>query len=91
MPFAVVTYVSLEGRDQAQDEQQLRAEGIPSFKSLPGFQAARFLRSIDGKTGAGAVIFDSEANAKQALESVRPPAGGPPVQSTTLYEVVVEV
>lgn len=89
MPFAAVTYVNLEGRDQAQGEQQLRDEVIPSLKSSPGFQAARFLRSTDGKTGVGALIFDTEANAKAALAAR--PAEAPPFQSTEIYEVVIEV
>jgi hypothetical protein len=89
MPFALVTYVDLEGRDQEEDEQQLRDEAIPRLKSLPGFQTARFLRSTDGKTGVGALIFDSEVNAKGALAAR--PADGPQFQSTEIYELVIEV
>jgi heme-degrading monooxygenase HmoA len=88
MSYAAVTYVNLEGRDQSQGEQQLRNEVIPSLKSLPGFQAARFLRSTDGKTGVGAIIFDSEANLKAALATR--PADAPPFESEEIYEVVVE-
>jgi hypothetical protein len=91
MAFAAVTYVNLEGRDPAQAEKLLRDEVIPMTKSLPGFQAARFLRSTDGKTGVGAVIFDSEAHAKQSLEAPERPGEAPPIQSTELYEVLAEV
>jgi hypothetical protein len=91
MAFAAVTYVNLEGLDQAQAEKLLRGEVIPMTKSLPGFQVARFLRSTDGKTGVGAVIFDNEANAKQSLEAPERPAQAPPIRSTELYEVLAEI
>jgi heme-degrading monooxygenase HmoA len=89
MPFAVVTRVNLEGRDQEQDRQRLRDEAIPHLKSLPGFQSARFLGSTDGKTGVGVIVFDSEANAKEAL-AARPPDAGP-FESEEIYEVAIEV
>lgn len=93
MPFAAVTNVSLEGRDPAAGEQLLREVLVPRLKAQPGFRAARFLRSLDGKTGVGAVIFDTEANAKGGLDAMTSnrPAEAPPVESTALYEVVVEV
>ena len=93
MPFAAVTNVNLEARDPADSEEMLREGLIPMIKALPGFQAARFLRSLDGSRGVGAVIFDSEAKAKAALEmmATNRPAEAPPVDSTAVYEVVVEV
>ncbi len=93
MAHAAVTYVNLEGRDPAAAQKLLEEGLIPVIKALPGFRAARFLRSLDGKTGVGAVIFDTEANAKAGLDAMttnRPPEA-PPVESTVLYEVVVEV
>jgi heme-degrading monooxygenase HmoA len=89
MPFAVVTRVNLEGRDQEKDRQRLKDEGIPHLKSLPGFQGARFLRSTDGKTGVGVIIFDSEVNAKEAL-AARPPDAAP-FESEEICEVAIEV
>jgi hypothetical protein len=93
MPFAAVTYVSLEGFDPANADKLLKEGLIPRIKALPGFQAARFLRSLDGQTGVGAVIFDTEANAQNALNATTTerPAEFPPVVSSALYEVVVEV
>jgi hypothetical protein len=61
---AAVTYVNLEGRDPAAAQELLEEALIPVIKALPGFRAARFLRSVDGKTGLGAVIFDIEAKRK---------------------------
>jgi hypothetical protein len=93
MPFAAVTNVSLEGRDPALGQKMLEEELIPMVKAQPGFRAARFLRSLDGKTGVGAVIFDTEANAKAALDIMTNsrPGEAPPITSTALYEVIVEV
>lgn len=93
MAHAAVTYVNLEGRDPAASQKLLEEGLIPIIKGLPGFRAARFLRSLDGKTGVGAVIFDTEANATAGLDAMttsRPPEA-PPVESSAIYEVVVEV
>jgi len=92
MPFAAVTYVRLEGRDRAEGEKLLREALIPMLKAQPGFRAARFLRSQDGNTGVGAVTFDTEGNAKAGLDAMttnRPPEA-PPIESTAIYEVIVE-
>jgi len=93
MAHAAVTYVDLEGRDPAAVQKPLEEGLIPVIKALPGFRAARFLRSLDGKSGVGAVIFDTEANAKAGLDAMtsnRPPEA-PPVTSTALYEVIAEI
>ncbi len=93
MPFAAVTNVNLEGRDRAESEKILKEVLIPRIRALPGFQAGRFLRSIDGTTGVGAVIFDTEARAKDALNTMTTnrPAEAPPVVSSAIYELIVEV
>jgi hypothetical protein len=93
MPFAAVTTVSLEGRDFAEAEKILKETIIPMLKALPGFQSAQFLRSGDGKTGAGAVFFDTEANAKSALDTMtgERPAEAPPVVTSAIYEVIAEI
>jgi hypothetical protein len=91
--YAAVTYVNLEGRDPAASQKALEEGLIPLIKTLPGFRAARFLHSLDGKSGVGAVIFDTEANAKAGLDSItnnRPPEA-PPIESSALYEVISEV
>ena len=93
MPFAAVTYVNLRGVDIANSEKFLKEVQVPRIKAMPGFRAGRFLRSLDNTSGVGAVIFDTEANARAALDAItanRPPEA-PPVDSTAVYEVVVEV
>jgi hypothetical protein len=93
MPFAAVTTVNLEGSDRAGAEKLLREVLIPRLKAQPGFRTARFLRSLDGTRGVGAVIFETEANAMDGLDAMITdrPAEAPPVESTSFYEVIVEV
>jgi hypothetical protein len=93
MPFAAVTYVSLEGRDPALAEKMLSEVLIPRLKGLSGFRGARFMRSQDRKTGIGSVIFDTESNAKAGLEAMTTnrPAEAPPIESSATYEVFMEV
>jgi hypothetical protein len=93
MPFAAVTNVRLEGTDPAMGEKLLREMLIPRLKALQGFRTARFLRSQDGKTGVGAVIFETEANAKAGLDAMTTdrPAEAPSVESSAIYEMIVEV
>jgi heme-degrading monooxygenase HmoA len=93
MPFAAVTNVNLEGRDQELAEKLLREGLVPMMKAQPGFQSARFLRSQDGKSGVGAVLFDTESHAKAGLDAMvnNRPAEAPPVEGTAIYEVVLEV
>jgi len=92
MPFAAVTFVSLQGRDTAGAVSLLNDVLIPRVKALPGFQAARFLRSVDGSSGVGSVIFDTERNARDGLDAMTAarPAGAPPVERTAIYEIVAE-
>jgi hypothetical protein len=92
MPFAAVTNVNLEGRDTELGEKLLREVLVPRLKAQPGFRNARFLRSQDGKTGVGAVLFDTEANARAGLDAMTTdrPAEAPPVESTAIYELVLE-
>ena len=92
MSFAAVQTVNLEGRDLAQAEQGLREELVPILKAQPGFQNARFLRSQDGRTGVGAMMFDTESNAKACLDMMASerPEGAPPIIRTEILELVVE-
>jgi hypothetical protein len=88
-----VPTVKLEGLDPAEAQGVLREIQVPRLKSLPGFQSARFVRSLDGQTGVGTVSFDTEENATTALDGMRTqrPPELPPVESSAVYEVVLEV
>lgn len=92
MPFAAVVEVNLEDRDTGSSVKLLEEGMIPLLKSLPGFQSARFVRSLDGGRGVATVIFGTEGDAKAALEAMetkRPP-GSPPIEATGLSEMMIE-
>ena len=89
MANALVTHVTLEGRDIAAAEQFLNDQVIPIVKQLPGFQRGVWLRSEDGSTGMGIVVFDSAENAesaRQGMETMRP-ADAPPITGAEIYVV----
>jgi hypothetical protein len=89
MAHALVTNVNLEGRTPAEAEQVLNDQVIPAVKQLPGFQRGVWVRSEDGSTGMGIVVFDSEEQAVAAnkgMEAMRP-ADAPPISSAAIYVV----
>ena len=94
MPFALVTTVRIEDPDEAHRQKYLTEWVIPRLKARAGFQSARFLRSLDGATGVSAVIFDTESNAKAALDAMATadrPAEAPKIETTAILEVIREV
>src|SRR6516225_9568795 len=94
MPFALVTTVRIEDPDDAHRQKYLNEWVIPRLKATAGFQSARFLRSQDRTTGVGVVRFDTETNAKAALDAManaERPAEAPKLESTSILEVIVEV
>jgi hypothetical protein len=89
MAHALVTQVSLEGRDPATAEKLLNEQVIPAVKGLAGFDRGVWLRSADGSTGMGIVVFDSEEHARAAeagMGALRPP-DAPPITSSVTYIV----
>ena len=89
MAHALVTQVSLEGRDPAEAEKLLHEQVIPTVKGLAGFDRGVWMRSADGLTGMGIVVFESEEHAKAAeagMGAMRP-ADAPPITSSGVYIV----
>jgi hypothetical protein len=62
---------------------------IPEAKALPGFEKGTRMNDGDG-TGTCVVMFDSEDNAKSAVTALTP-VGGPPVISSAICEVEIEI
>lgn len=81
--------MNLEGRKPEEAERLLNEQVIPMVKQLPGFQRGVWLRSEDGSTGMGILVFDSEEHAGAARDgmSTMRPADAPPVTSAALYGV----
>jgi len=89
MASALMTTVSLEGRDVGEAQKILNDQVIPNVKGLPGFQRGVWVRSADGAKGIAIVVFDSEDDAKSAqagMDSMRP-ADAPPITSSEICEV----
>ena len=93
MPFAVVIYTNLEGVTPEERLRFLNEQVVPMQKEMPGFRTARFLRSRDGAIGAAASIFDTEAGAQALLDRIdtNPFPEAPPITSTAVFEVILEV
>ena len=93
MPYAFVVNVEFEpGGDPAEAQRMLAEDIVPRIKAQPGFQSGTWLRAVDQKTGMGAVIFDTEANASAALSTIpaeRPP-NAPKITNSAVYEVVFQ-
>jgi hypothetical protein len=79
----------LEGRSVEEAERLLNDQVIPIVKTLPGFQRGVWLRSADGSTGTGIVVFDSEADAESALRGIgnMRPADAPPITGSAIHAV----
>ena len=94
MPYAFVAQVQFqEGGDPALGQKMLETDVIPLVRSQAGFRNGIWFRNIDGKTGIGAAVFDTEANAKAAGEAIRAQtraAEAPTITTTGVYEVVAE-
>ena len=94
MPFASVVQVELSGAEGAAvGEKMLREQLIPRLQTQTGFQSARFFRASEGAAGLGIAVFDTEEHAKagqDAMVTDRPPEA-PPVTSSAVYELFLEV
>jgi hypothetical protein len=94
MPYAFIAHVQFAaGSDPAAGQKVLESDIVPLVKSQAGFRSGTWFRNVDGTTGIGAAVFDTEANAKAAGEAIRSqarPAEAPTITSTGVYEVVAE-
>jgi hypothetical protein len=92
MPYAFVAHVQLEGADPELGRKMLEEGLIPAAKAQGGFQSGIWVRSADGKSGIGTIVFDTQANAeagKSALDAQRP-AEAPKVTDDGIYEVMAQ-
>ncbi len=89
MAYALSTQVTFEGRSREETERMLNEQVIPAVSKLPGFQSGVWLRSKDGSTGMGIVVFDTEENLKSMRDwmSASRPAEAPPITSSEIFEV----
>ena len=94
MPYAFIAQVQFqEGSDPELAQKMLEGEVVPLVRSQPGFQKGIWCRNVDGKTGIGTAVFDTEANAKAAggaIASQLRQADAPQIATAGVYEVVAE-
>ena len=92
MAHAFVAHVALEGRTAEEGQRLLNERIVPAVKQHPGFQRGLWLRSRDGSTGMGIIVFDTEENAqawRDGMAAVRP-AEAPPITGSEIFEVSVQ-
>jgi len=89
MAYAVVMQVTLsEGGTGDEGRRMLEETVVPHAKTQSGFQRGIWMRN--GANGMGIVTFDTEDNARAALEQLKPPPGGPTLVSSEVFEVGAE-
>ncbi|HLJ08211.1 MAG TPA: hypothetical protein VKX24_06710 [Acidimicrobiia bacterium] len=89
MSHAVVMQVKLPRGDDQAEERMLKEQVIPHARTQAGFQKGMWMRS-DDETGMGVVVFDNEDNAQAAMAALKPPAGGPVLISSKVFQIGAE-
>jgi hypothetical protein len=90
MSYAVVIQVEIDPDSDRQHRHAVLNEFVlPETRALPGFEKGIWMNDGAG-TGACVVVFDSETHARNAIDSLTP-AGSPPILTSGVYEVELEV
>jgi hypothetical protein len=90
MAHAVVILVKLDPNSDFEHRHSILKEYIiPEVKGLPGFQKATWMNDGAG-TGTSVIVFDTEEHATAALAPLMP-ANGPPVISSSVQAIEVEI
>jgi hypothetical protein len=90
MAHAVVIQVKIDSDSDREHRHSILNEFIlPEATSLPGFEKGIWMNDGAG-TGTCVVVFDTEPQAKNAIDPLTPD-GGPPIIACGVHEVEVEV
>jgi hypothetical protein len=90
MAHAVVIQVKLDPDSDREHRHSILNDFIlPEARALPGFEKGIWMNDGAG-TGTCVVVFDSESHAKAAIDPLTP-EGGPPIITSGVHEVEVEV
>jgi hypothetical protein len=88
---AVVVAVSVESGHEDEAKETLQNRVVPAVRELPGVVAGYWLQPAPGQ-GYSTVVFDTEANAKAAAETVRDQAPEfVTVNQVQVYPVVASI
>jgi len=90
MAYAVVIQVKIDpDSDREHRHSILNDFVVPEAKALPGFEQGIWMNDGAG-SGTCVVVFDTEDQAIAAIVSLTRP-GGPPIISSGVHEVEIEV
>ena len=90
MAHAVVMQVQLPvDGDTEQAQQMLEERIVPHAKSQAGFMHGTWMHD-GGHSGMGVVVFDTAEHAAAAMETLKPPPGGPELLSSVVWEIGAE-
>jgi hypothetical protein len=88
MPFAVKFEVTLPDSTPEEDRKMLDEGVVPMAKAQTGFMNGVWMRKVSSpREGTGVVVFETEQQANDASQALRPPPGGPAVRAVDIYEV----
>jgi hypothetical protein len=88
--YAVVIQVTIDPDADREHRHAILTDFVlPQTRELPGFDKGIWMNDGAG-TGTCVVLFDSELHARNAIDSLTP-AGGPPVITSGVHEVELEV
>jgi hypothetical protein len=90
MSYAVVIQVEIDPESDRGHRQAILNDLVPPrTRALPGFESGLWMND-GGGTGTCVVVFDSEIQARNAVDSLNP-AGDPPTLTCGVHEVELEV
>lgn len=91
---AVIIEVDLSGADPDTAIKRLREEIVPRLQQSPGFRAGTWLRPNSERKGFSLVVFEREADARDAMQAISVGSEVQPgviVERSELREVAVSV
>ncbi|MEX0684321.1 MAG: hypothetical protein WD904_12520 [Dehalococcoidia bacterium] len=92
--YAVVGQVKVDASREDEARKALGEIVVPQAKSLSGFAGGTWLRAAQDDRGISVLLFESEEDARAAVERMRsqgPPPGTPATfVSADLFEVVAQ-
>jgi hypothetical protein len=91
MPSAIVNMVTIDPARQAEADEGLVKQVVPTCQGLAGYVTSLHVGSPDGTRGIGIIVFDTEESARaaaQTMASDAPPAGAPvTIESSEIWRV----
>jgi len=88
MPYAVKFEVTLPDLSPDEDQKMLDEMVVTAAKQQPGFVRGVWMRKVATPSeGVGVVVFETEQQANDAADALKPPPGGPELRAADIYEI----